>query len=70
VSAPLSDCSTVSGQNNINAYYFSDGDYSGLYENITPVNSFRVVFNKYLKTNYSLLPDRIDLNGTRTSDDD
>ncbi len=49
-------CETINERNNLNAYYFSDGDYSGLYEGITPVNSFRVVFNKYLKTNYSLLP--------------
>ena len=32
---------------NLNAYYFSDGDYSRLYNGISPVNSFRVVLNKY-----------------------
>ena len=32
---------------NLNAYYFSDGDYSQLYDGISPVNSFRVVLNKY-----------------------
>jgi hypothetical protein len=42
---------------NLNAYYFSDYDYSRLYDTITPVNSFRVVFNKYFHTNYNLLPD-------------
>ena len=42
----------------LNAYYFPDGDYSQLYPSITPVNSFRVVFNKYLGTNYPLLQDK------------
>lgn len=60
VSSPLTDCARVDGKNNLAAYYFSDGDYSDLYEGITPVNSFRVIFNKYLKTNYSMLPDRTD----------
>jgi len=32
---------------NLNAYYFSDRDYSRLYDGISPVNSFRVVLNKY-----------------------
>jgi hypothetical protein len=29
----------------LNAIYFSDNDYSGLYPTLTPVNTFRVVFN-------------------------
>ena len=42
----------------LNAYYFSDGQSSKLYPSITPVNSFRVVFNTYFGTQYPLLPDR------------
>jgi hypothetical protein len=42
----------------LNAYYFPDQDYTALYEDITPVNTFRVVLDKYLGANYTLLPDR------------
>ncbi|MCZ2459218.1 MAG: LTA synthase family protein [Chitinophagales bacterium] len=42
---------------NLNCYYFSDGDYSQLYDGISPVNSFRVVLNKYFKSNLPILPD-------------
>jgi hypothetical protein len=42
---------------NLNTYYFSDKDYSALYDNISPVNSFRVVFNKYFGSNLPLLKD-------------
>jgi phosphoglycerol transferase MdoB-like AlkP superfamily enzyme len=41
----------------LNAYYFPDGNYNGLYPSISPVNSFRVVFNKFFGTAMSLLPD-------------
>ena len=40
----------------LNAYYFPDGDYRALYDAITPVNSFRVVFNKFFGTNFERLP--------------
>lgn len=60
LNAPQVDCDTVNGFNNINAYYFSDGDYDDLYPTITPVNSFRIVFNKYLGSNYTLLEDKSD----------
>jgi hypothetical protein len=43
----------------LNAYYFPDGDYSTLYDDITPVNSFRLVFNKFFGTKFEQLPDRI-----------
>jgi hypothetical protein len=43
----------------LNAYYFPDGDYSALYDTITPVNTFRVLFDKYFGTSLGLLPDRI-----------
>lgn len=42
----------------LNAYYFPDSDNSSLYEAITPVNSFRVVLNKYFGEKMELLPDR------------
>lgn len=42
----------------LNAYYFSDGQTNELYPDITPVNSFRVIFNTYFGTQYPILPDR------------
>jgi Sulfatase len=42
---------------NLNAYYFSDKNYSLLYDSISPVNSFRVVLNKYFNTNLAMLGD-------------
>ena len=42
----------------LNAYYFPDQDYSQLYPSISPINSFRVVLDKYFGGNYELLPDR------------
>lgn len=42
---------------NLNTYYFSDRDYSSLYDSISPVNSFRVVLNKYFNTGLPLLRD-------------
>jgi len=42
----------------LNAYYFPDQDYSALYEGITPVNTFRVVFNNYFGTDYAMLEDK------------
>ena len=42
---------------NLNAYYFSDGDYSLLYNGISPVNAFRVVLNKYFGCSLPLLKD-------------
>ncbi len=43
----------------LNAYYFPDRDYRSLYPDISPVNSYRVVFNKYFGSEYPLLPDRV-----------
>jgi hypothetical protein len=42
---------------NLNTYYFSDRDYSLLYDSISPVNSFRVILNKYFKAGMPLLKD-------------
>lgn len=42
----------------LNAYYFPDQNYEYLYPAITPVNSFRAVFNTYFDANLPLLEDR------------
>ncbi len=42
---------------NLSAYYFSDRNYTMLYDSISPVNSFRVIFNKYFRTGLPLLKD-------------
>lgn len=42
----------------LNAYYFPNQDYRGLYQEITPVNSFRVVLNKFFGAKLELLDDR------------
>jgi len=43
----------------LNAYYLPGIDYSkALYPSITPVNSFRVVFDQYFHGNLPLLPDK------------
>jgi hypothetical protein len=43
----------------LNAYYFPDGDYSALYPDITPVNTFRTLFNELFGTDFARLPDRV-----------
>ena len=42
-----------------NAYYFPNGKYDLLSDDVTPVNSFRIVFDSYFETNYGLVDDRI-----------
>ena len=42
----------------LNAYYFPDADKSVLYPSITPVNTFRLLFNIYFDGNLELLPDK------------
>lgn len=41
-----------------NAYYFPEQKYETLYPTITPVNSFRVIFNTYFGTELPLLEDK------------
>lgn len=43
----------------LNAYYFPDQDYSNLYPEITPVNTFRVILDQYLGTNLGITDDRV-----------
>jgi hypothetical protein len=42
----------------LNAYYLSGGDGAQLYDSITPVNTFRVIFNHYFGTDLELLEDQ------------
>ena len=42
----------------LNAYYLPGVDSSALYPTITPVNSFRLVFDLYFGTELGLLPDK------------
>jgi hypothetical protein len=41
----------------LNAYYLPGDGHEQLYEDITPVNTFRVIFNHYFGTEYELLKD-------------
>ena len=42
---------------NFFAVYLPDGGGQALYPSITPVNIFRIIFDKYYGTSYGLLPD-------------
>jgi hypothetical protein len=42
----------------LNAYYFPGGKDRDLYPTISPVNTFRVIFNTYLGKNEKILPDQ------------
>jgi membrane-associated phospholipid phosphatase len=42
----------------LNAYYFPDKNYTDLYQDITPINSFRIIFNKYFGTELPILEDK------------
>lgn len=42
----------------LNAYYVNDQAKQNLYPTITPVNTFRIIFNDYFGTNYPLLEDK------------
>jgi hypothetical protein len=41
----------------INAYYLPDGGDQYLYDTISPVNSFRIVFDHYFNGDYGLIDD-------------
>lgn len=43
----------------LNAIYFSDQNYDKLYPTLTPVNTFRIVFNHWFGTQYPLLLDKV-----------
>lgn len=40
------------------AVFLPNKDYSQFYDSITPVNTFRIIFNKFFGENYELLPDK------------
>jgi len=42
----------------LNAYYLPGGGDTLLYYEVSPVNTFRIVFNHYFGTNYELLEDK------------
>lgn len=42
----------------LNAYYLPGFDYNLLYPGITPVNTFRLIFNHYFNAEYDLLEDK------------
>jgi len=42
----------------LNAYYAPEISKNRFHENITPVNSFRIIFNDYFNGNYKILEDR------------
>ncbi len=48
----FSECMSI-----LNAYHLPDGT-EALYEDISPVNTFRVIFNRYFGTDYKILEDR------------
>jgi hypothetical protein len=43
---------------NLNAYLLPGKDHKMVYQTISPVNSFRVIFNLYFEADYKLLEDR------------
>lgn len=43
----------------LNAYYFPDQNYAGLFPGLTPVNTFRIVLNQYLGASLPMLDDRV-----------
>jgi hypothetical protein len=51
------------------AYYLPDNGNAKLYPNISPVNSFRLIFDQYFGANYPLLPDLTYIGDTMTKPD-
>ena len=45
--------------NNFSAFYFPDETYDAIYDEITPVNTFRMLFNKLFNTELEILDDRM-----------
>ncbi len=43
----------------LNAYYLPNIGDKNLYDSISPVNSFRIIFNKYFGFSFDLLPDKV-----------
>ena len=49
----------IERMSNLNAIYFPNENYEAFSEYITPVNSFRIIFNEFFDANYTLLEDRM-----------
>ena len=49
----------IERMSNLNAIYFPNGNYEAFSEYITPVNSFRIIFNEFFDANYTLLEDKM-----------
>ena len=41
----------------MSAFYFPDQNYDQLYRDISPINTFPIVFNQFFGTGYNLLND-------------
>jgi len=54
-----SDRSLKQRFSNINAIYSPDADKDIFYEGMTPVNTFRMIFNEYFDASYVMLEDRM-----------
>jgi hypothetical protein len=56
-------------QTDLLAYYLPGNGSAKLYPTISPVNSFRLIFNEYFGANYPLLPDQTFIDDTTTAPD-
>lgn len=45
--------------NNFSAFYFPDENYDEIYDEMTPVNTFRILFNKFFNTDFQILDDEM-----------
>ncbi|MBI2729336.1 MAG: sulfatase-like hydrolase/transferase [Sphingobacteriales bacterium] len=43
---------------NLNATYLPDTTYTGYYDGVSSVNTFRLLFNHYFNSNFNILPDK------------
>jgi hypothetical protein len=43
---------------NLSAFYFPDEDYSQIYEEVSNVNTFRIILSQYFGAKLEPLPDR------------
>ena len=53
----------------LEAYYFPGNASAKLYPTISPVNSFRLIFDEYFGANYPLLPDQTYISDTLVGSD-
>jgi hypothetical protein len=48
----------MQGFNNLNAYYLPNSSENLVYDSISPVNSFRLIFNEYFNANFEVIDDK------------